>query len=128
MRRRPPVPEPGFTLVEVIVALVLLTIGMLGLAGVARAVARLTSESARLATATALAGARVEQLRAGRCAGSASGSAANGPYTEAWSTDVAGAARVVRVTVTYPAPPGLRTRTLAAVIACAAGPTEPGAP
>ena len=125
--RRHPSSANGFTLIEVIVALVLLTIGVLGLAGVARSVARLTSESARLATATALAGARVERLRAGRCAGLASGSAATGAYTEEWSADAGGAARAVRVTVTYPATGGSRTRALAAVIACAAL-AEPGAP
>lgn len=128
MRRRPLHPEAGFTLVEVIVALVLLTIGVLGLAGVARSVTRLTSESLRLTTATALAGARVEQLRAGRCAGATSGSAATGAYTEEWSSGAGGAARAVRVSVTYPAPPRLRTRTLVAVIACASDPTGTGAP
>ena len=109
----------GFTLIEVLVALVLLTVGVLGLAGVARSVTRLTSEGLRLTTAAALAGARIEQLRAGGCAGVGAGMAAYGAYVESWSADAAGAARAVLVRVTYPAPPGRRTRTLAAVIACA---------
>jgi type IV pilus modification protein PilV len=127
MRRRPPHPHEGFTLVEVIVALVLLTIGVLGLAGVARSVTRLTTESLRLTTAAVLAGSRVEQLRAGGCVGALSGTAVTGAYAESWSASGAGAARAVRVTVTYPAPPGLRMRALAAVIACALDPPS-GAP
>ena len=119
MDRSPNLRGDGFSLVEVIVALVLLTIGVLGLAAASRSVVRMTSEAARIGAATALASARVERLRAGPCPGIAAGTAVAGALTENWSVTAAGEARIVSVTVTYGTGAGPRTRTLTAAIACA---------
>lgn len=102
----------GFSLVEVMVAMVVLTIGVLGLAASAGAITRLTSEGVRAAGASAVAASRFETLRAQTCtAMTASGSVVNGPYTEVWRvTTPAGAAFSREITVVVSYSNGRRTR------------------
>jgi prepilin-type N-terminal cleavage/methylation domain-containing protein len=62
-------PEPGFTLLEVLIALIVITIGLLGLAGTLGPVSRLAGEGrARGRAALALA-SRADLLRAQLLAG-----------------------------------------------------------
>jgi prepilin-type N-terminal cleavage/methylation domain-containing protein len=75
----------GFTLLEVLVALVILSAGILGLAGNAALVSRLVGDGSRLTVAASLATARFEQLRAVPCARVVGGTAVTRGVEERWS-------------------------------------------
>lgn len=79
----PSAPAPGFTLVELLAATMVLVTGVLALAGGAVAIARLEREGARASRAAATAETRFEWLRAARCT-PPSGTATTGPVTERW--------------------------------------------
>ena len=74
----------GFTLVELIVAVLLLTVGLGALAGTSTWVLRETAASRRAERAAVIAQARLELLRVGSCA-SGSGTATHGELVERWS-------------------------------------------
>ena len=76
--------RPAFTLVELLVACVVLGVGVLGLASTSVAVARLTGDSARAGAAIERGQARVEVLRSSQCA-AASGTLTVGGIAEWWS-------------------------------------------
>lgn len=67
-------PERGFTLVEVIIAIVVLTVGLLGLASTAALVTRMIARGQRSAVAATYAARRMEQLRVTGCTNQAPGS------------------------------------------------------
>ena len=89
MHTRPRSPE-GFTLLEVLVALVVLSIGILGLAANAALVSRLVGDGSRLTLAATVATARLEQLSALPCASVASGTAVTRGVEERWTTSPVG--------------------------------------
>lgn len=66
--------QRGFTLVEVIIAIVVLTVGLLGLVTTAALVTRMIARGQRSAIAATYAGQRMEQLRVTGCTTQASGS------------------------------------------------------
>lgn len=77
--------RPGFSLVELLVALVLVEVGLLALAGTTLALVRERTELRARAAAIRAASTRLEWLGAGPCQGS-SGSAAVLPMlSEQWS-------------------------------------------
>ncbi len=82
---RPPTHPAGFTLVELLVALVVLSIGVLALAGSARLVLHQATWSAGRARAASLADARFELVAAGGCAAAAGGARNVNGIDEAWS-------------------------------------------
>lgn len=59
--------EAGFTLVEVIIAVMVLTVGMLGLVSTAALVTRMIGRGQRSAVATNFAAQRLERLRIAAC-------------------------------------------------------------
>ena len=75
----------GYTLVELLVATVVLAVGVLGLAATAVAVARLTGAGMRQTVAAAAARSRFELLRSGGCGRVASGSAVTRGVHESWT-------------------------------------------
>jgi prepilin-type N-terminal cleavage/methylation domain-containing protein len=66
--------EQGFTLVEVIIAIIVLTVGLLGLVTTAALVTRMIARGQRSAVAATFAAQRLEQLRVTTCTSQASGS------------------------------------------------------
>jgi prepilin-type N-terminal cleavage/methylation domain-containing protein len=96
----------GFTLLEVLVALVILGTGILGLAANAAMVSRLIGDGSRLTVAATVATARLEQLRALPCASVAPGTAVTRGIEERWSATPMGPAGEpralqVQLSVTY---------------------------
>lgn len=63
----PPTPRAGFTLIEVIIAVVVLTVGALALAASSALTARRMSENGRRLTASAIARNRAESAHAYSC-------------------------------------------------------------
>ncbi len=59
--------QRGFTVIEVIIAIVVLSIGLLGLVTTAALVTRMIGRGQRSAVAATFAAQQMEQLRAGRC-------------------------------------------------------------
>ncbi len=66
--------ERGFTIVEVVVAIMVLTVGLLGLVTSAALVTRMIGRGQRSAVAAAYAGRRLEMLRATACGARSPGS------------------------------------------------------
>jgi prepilin-type N-terminal cleavage/methylation domain-containing protein len=96
----------GFTVMELIVAIVILSIGLLGLAATSGIVMRLIGGGTHQTVAANVALARFEQLRAVSCGRMTSGSAINRNVQEAWSVTPVGpvampTAMDVRLTITY---------------------------
>lgn len=101
--------RPAFTLVEVLVALVLLEFGLLGLVATSAVAARDLATARASARARALARNRVELLRSSACRGPASGAVvAPGGVVEVWwiAGDTLG--REIADSVSYPLPTGHR--------------------
>jgi prepilin-type N-terminal cleavage/methylation domain-containing protein len=120
-------PSSGLTLVEVLVAVVLLAVGILALTGSSAVINRMLGRG-KVETEAALAAARrMEQLRllAGsttpRCAASefvSGGPAVEGGLLASWTVPPTGAVRRVRVTVNYVTLRGPRSAVLETTIAC----------
>jgi Tfp pilus assembly protein PilV len=96
------VPTRGLSLVEVVVTVVVLTVGILALTGTSGAIARMTGLGRHASASAALASSRLERLRAAPCPlGATAGSAFAGRYREQWSSTPDGAGRALRVIVSY---------------------------
>ena len=80
----------GFTLVELLVALLLLDVGLLGLVGFAAALSRDGNDTRATARAWAIASARIERMASVACGGTTAGSATSREVAE-WFTDTPGA-------------------------------------
>lgn len=117
----------GFSLVEVLVALLIFAVGALGLAAETAALARQVARARRAAWASAAAAGRLERLQSGACDTRADGSelvwqggSAIAVLRWVWSATAASSYRVRVVTV--PAPlatgPAVPAETLRAVISC----------
>ena len=117
----------GVTVVEVLIAIVVLGIGILALTGSSSLVTRMIGRGKVETQAALLAARRVELLRASaasttpRC--SAASFASGGPVladgmSESWVVTPAGAVRRVRVTVSYLTVRGVRSAVLETAFAC----------
>jgi prepilin-type N-terminal cleavage/methylation domain-containing protein len=111
--------ERGFSLIELIVAILILTVGILGLAATAGQVQRMVGWGGRMAGSAAVASARLEMLRATPCASlAASGTQTQGIYTVSWTVASSGNLRTMTVTVTYPNGGSTRTDTYESQRSC----------
>jgi prepilin-type N-terminal cleavage/methylation domain-containing protein len=113
----------GFTVVEVIAAIGILAVGVLGLAASSALVSRLLGEGDQRTTAAMVAQRRFERMRATRCASLASGGASAGGITEQWTvvrTVGAPALNLREVTdsVTYGVRAGTRGHSFRSIIEC----------
>lgn len=109
----------GFSLVEVMIAVVILTVGILALAGTSARVVRMISQGGRLGGSSLVAEGRFEILRSTSCATLASGYSAEGPYRVRWTVATAGFLRTVGLTVSYPTGGATRTDSYVTHISCA---------
>jgi prepilin-type N-terminal cleavage/methylation domain-containing protein len=97
----------GFTLVEVLVALIIFQIAMLALAGTTAVAARELTNAHRGRRAEALARNRLELHRARRCPAPATAQVIHdGGYAETWSIEEAQSLRRIVVKVEFPLPGG----------------------
>ncbi len=117
----------GLTLVEVMVAIVIVGAGIGGMAGSFALVTRMIGRGRVQGRAAQLAKSRIEQLRllagstSSRCTAVAlagGGPLSTGAVTERWEVGSAAAIRQVRVIVSYPVTGGLHADTLQTRIDC----------
>jgi prepilin-type N-terminal cleavage/methylation domain-containing protein len=74
----------GFTLVELMVAVLLLGVGLAGLIATSGAISRMMGGSIRESTASTIASSRFEKLRGSACASIVTGTATTYGVTESW--------------------------------------------
>ena len=117
----------GLTLVEVLVALVILGVGILALTGSSSLITRMIGRGKAETHAAMAASQRMEKLRLAARAGpsrcTSSEFASGGPViedglTQSWTVSPGGSVRQVRVTVTYLTVRGIRSAVLETTIAC----------
>ena len=104
--------DAGFTIVEIMVAMLVLTVGLLGLLGTTAAIMKSVGESKRTMTAAFYANERLERLEALSCDAIAGGSdVQQSVYTLSWTVSgtTTSIVRDIRLTVDYPLGGG-RTR------------------
>jgi len=114
--------EAGASLVELMVAIVVLATGVLGLASTAAVVTRQVAVGRAMGTAATIARSRFEQQRSLNCAGLTSGSAVIRGYSESWT--VTAVTRAVKVTevVTFTTARGPKTQTYVTMFPCPGNP------
>lgn len=109
----------GFTLVELIVAMLMLTIGLLGLAGVGAVVLKQMKGGTYQTIAASIAQSRFEQLEGDPCASIVSGSATSRGMTEKWTVTTLGPrAKTVHDTVTFAGSSGTKKVGIHTVVSC----------
>jgi prepilin-type N-terminal cleavage/methylation domain-containing protein len=116
---RPPTSRPAFTLVELLVSLVVLSTGVLALAGSARFVLRQATRSAMRSHAASLADARFELISAAGCVAASGGSRSVDGIEETWSVRRDGRALVVVDTLRHRVGTGREVRAFERVLLCA---------
>src|SRR5215468_9923919 len=92
----------GFTLLEVLIALVLIAVGMLALVGSTAVLVRQTAEIRARSAAVRAAANRLQQLGIARCASASGGQTGAYGIHERWAVDVgSNGLRELRDSVTY---------------------------
>jgi prepilin-type N-terminal cleavage/methylation domain-containing protein len=117
--------QRGFTIIEILVAITILSVGLLSLAAGSGAVYRMLGQGKRATRAGAMALGRMEILRRTanstnpRCTSLASGTASYaGSVSESWTVSGSGNLRSVTVRVTYPTNRGTTADSLSTIIGC----------
>ena len=109
----------GLTLIEVVVALLVLSIGLVALAGVAATVTRMADGAQRSTQLAALLSERLEILQAEACGSAGSGKEVRAPFHLVWVVTPEAGGR--RVTVSGTSSTGVRrVVTVSRFIGCAA--------
>lgn len=108
----------GFTLVELIVAIIILVVGVLGLASAAAVVMRQITGSSFQNRAAAIASSRFERLRAVPCANAAAGTATVGGVTERWTVQMLNRSMLLTDVVTWREKDRARAMTFTSVRPC----------
>ena len=110
----------GFSIVEVIVAMMIVTIGLLGIAGSTTIALRTTVDANRRRDAAAQAQSRLAMLSAAGCARASGGSATDPArrVTEQWSVRAIGAFQVATDSITWIGASGNGAFALTTTIPC----------
>jgi prepilin-type N-terminal cleavage/methylation domain-containing protein len=119
-------PGVGFTLIEVLVAIVVLTVGIIALAGSSASISRMIGHGKIETRAAQVAARRMEILRLAadlppRCSDSrfaSGGPGLSSGMTESWRISGSGRVRQVAVTVTYLTVRGPRKAMMESRVAC----------
>ena len=111
----------GLSIVEVLVALLIVSVGLLAMTGSSALTIRVAGAAARERRAAERAASRVAMLAATGCLPARDGSFDDlvAPLQETWTVGAASAGMAeVSVQVTWPATGGLKTLTLASALLC----------
>ena len=113
--------ESGFTIIEVIIAITMLSVGLLGMLGATASTIRLLGESDRMATAAFQATQQLERLEALACDAAAGGTDTQQGVDLTWTVGgaVTDRTRAITLTATYPMGRGrVRTDTFEKALQC----------
>jgi type IV pilus assembly protein PilV len=117
----------GFTIIEVLIAIIMLSIGVLALASSSGSITRMMHFGRMKTDATAIAQSVLDSLRyraqasTPKCANVVAGSQTTPPklgFTTNWTVTTSGDTRTVLVAVTYQVGPRQRTDTLTTSLFC----------
>jgi len=110
----------GFTIIELVVAIIIMTVGVLALATGSAGVAKQMRAGNQVALASVVAQARLETIRSLGCISLANGTASTRGMTEKWAiTWLSSRSRVVTESVTYvPRAKVSRTLAMRSVVPC----------
>ena len=117
-RRRPRCDRRGFSLIELMVAIVLLSVGMLALAGSSATVLRSMTTAAMQTRAANLAGSQLDAMRSAGCGQIVHGNRKERGVTLSWTTEAIPRGVIVNMTAVYATGYGMRTSSTRNVIAC----------
>jgi type IV pilus modification protein PilV len=112
----------GFTIVEVMIAMLVLSLGLLAMAGTATMVQRQMGSAQQQSLAAFAAEARFEQLRSVNCQSIAAGSATTRTVAEAWVKKDTTRAVIVTDSVRYTTRDGQRLQVYQTTVPCPANP------
>lgn len=112
--------QSGFTIVEIMAAVMLLTVGVLALASTSGMVTRMIGQGKRYSQASVLASERLDVLRGTDCSALADGSETRDGFDIAWriASAAGGEGRTLQVAVTSPTTDGSRTDVFTSTISC----------
>jgi len=110
--------QGGFSLIESMLATLVLTGGVLAVASTSSGVTVMIGQGGRLGAAAVLAEGRLESLRTTPCAALSGGSVEEGPFRVSWTVAGGGLVREVQLTVTYGNGRGVRSDLYATAISC----------
>ncbi len=110
--------RPGMSLVEIIVGLLLFTVGVLASISTATALTRQMTASWELTRASSIGLSRLEKLAAVGCKTVTAGSASDGAYSERWGVTKGTALTTVVDSVRYPIGRVMRTQVYGTTIYC----------
>lgn len=108
----------AFTLAEVLVAILVFSVGILGLASSGTMLLVQAREAQVLTGAAVLAGAVLDSLRARPCASVAPGSTTRGAVTATWTTVPSGPVLAVTTTISASGRSALRPLTIDTLLPC----------
>ena len=108
----------GFTLIELIVTILILTVGLLGMASTSAVITRQMGDGTQMALAATSAQGRFELLRSKDCTTLSGGSDASRGIVEVWTVTPLARAVQVTDTVKITTPRGPRSYAYRTLIAC----------
>ena len=108
----------GFSLIELMVAILVLTVGLLGLAGTTAVATQMIGQGGRSTLAASVAQSRFEVLRLGSCAALSGGSIYTRGVIESWQIDSVRTSAFITARVTYQTRRGPRTQVFRSVRPC----------
>jgi prepilin-type N-terminal cleavage/methylation domain-containing protein len=110
--------KPGFTLPEVLLAVLLFSVGILGAASTATFIAGQIGDARRLVAAAHFASTELDSLRALPCAAVVPGSATTRGTSLTWSVSASPRARALTAVLTLTGWRGTRTRAIDVLLPC----------
>jgi prepilin-type N-terminal cleavage/methylation domain-containing protein len=108
----------GFSLIELMVAILVLTVALLGLAATSAVATQMIGGGGRHTLAASVAQSRFELMRRGSCAALSGGSAYTRGMSETWQIDSIRTSAFLRTSVTYSTRRGARTHIFRSVRPC----------
>lgn len=116
--------KAGFTIVEVLIAVIMLSIGILALAGTSGAITRMLASGKFKTRAATVIQTRLDSLRVvanrttPKCTSLSNGTATVTPFSLVWVISGAGASRSIELRTSYRVGPRMQGDTVRALILC----------
>jgi prepilin-type N-terminal cleavage/methylation domain-containing protein len=110
--------EQGYTIIELLVAVMIFSVGLLGMAGTASVIMSTVTSTKSRTIAASVAESRFERIRATPCASRAGGSAVSRGISEAWTIERLPRADDVTVNVSFLSRHRKRTETFRSFLPC----------